>query len=157
MWYKEFPSLFYFHLEPVTERERERGLSELEAKESICQLDHWMDASSIEELWWLQGSLLCGNAIGKAVTACTVIRPSDLDPALLMTAIHSVQMAGNLSNMALSHMNKQESTHTHPSRKWTWLGGCADNAPWVWKGNPKCCHHPVALSDKRQWGKLTAG
>lgn len=140
------------------------GTGELEAKESICQLDHWMDASSIEALWWLQGSLLCGNAIGKAVTACTVIRPNDLDSASLMTTIHSVQMAGNLSNMTLSHMNKQESTHTytHPSRKWTWPGDMlrplsADNAPYVRKGNPKCCHHPIALNDERQWGKFIAG
>lgn len=88
-------------------------MGELEAKESICQLEYWMDASSIVELWWLQGSLLCGNAIGKAITACTIIRPNDLDPGSLMTAIHSVQMAGNLSNMTLSHINKQESIHTH--------------------------------------------
>jgi len=43
--YKESQSLLYFHLKPETEA----GTGELEAKESICQLEHWMDASSIEE------------------------------------------------------------------------------------------------------------
>ncbi len=38
MWHKGMPSPFYFHLEPVTEREG--GTGELEAKESICQLEH---------------------------------------------------------------------------------------------------------------------
>lgn len=122
MWHKGMQSPFYFHLEPVTEREG--GTGELEAKESICQLEHWMNASSIEELWWLQGSLLCGNAIGKAITACTVIRPDDLDPASLMTAIHSIQMAGNLSNMTLSRTSKQESMHTRIHTSCTLSCGC---------------------------------
>lgn len=106
-------SVFSFHVGPVTEREG--GMGELQAKESICELEHWMDASSIEELWWLQGSLLCSNAIGKAITACTVIWPNDLDPASLIAAIHSGQMAVDLSNVALRRMNKQEDAHVHTS------------------------------------------
>ena len=48
MWFKGTRSLFCFHLEPVAEsergregeRERGRGMGELEAKKSICQLEH---------------------------------------------------------------------------------------------------------------------
>lgn len=38
MWHKRMLSLFYFHLEP--EIQREGGTGELEAKESISQLEH---------------------------------------------------------------------------------------------------------------------
>lgn len=38
MWHKGMSSLFYFNLEPVTGREG--GTGELEAKKSICQLEH---------------------------------------------------------------------------------------------------------------------
>lgn len=116
-------SVFSFHVGPVTEREGWMG--ELQAKESICELEHWIDASSIEELWWLQGSLLCSNAIGKAITACSVIWPNDVDPASLIAAIHSGQMAVNLSNVALRRMNKQEDARVHTSvGKIHMTGGC---------------------------------
>lgn len=59
-------------------RNREADKGKPWAKESICKLEHWMDSSLIEELWWLQGLLLCGNAIGKIVTAYTIIRSNDL-------------------------------------------------------------------------------
>lgn len=50
--------------------------------------------------------------MGKSHQGAYDYRRNDLDPELLMMAIHYVEMAGNLFYMTASHETEQESTRT---------------------------------------------
>lgn len=142
-------SRFYFHHRPAAAKGG--GLGEPGPEESICHLGNCIDASSIEDSWWLLSLLRCC----KAITVHPIMRRDYLDPGSLMLVISCVNMSETLSTMTATHMETQETAH-NLKRKFTGPGNTlhpvsADTASCIWKANPKSCHQPVAVIDNSWW------